>query len=377
MKKITLYLIGKGVDDLKKLRFRLETTNEKVESIIKNLTKGRLVERDNDKFVLTSKGLSLASEFFLNKEIKIRYKTNNNKPFFEYRNPLKRDIIFLPYLSFDERFNRVGEDRYRLYRTEMKFSNLDISVLQVIENLLYGTPREKNGGFWILKSKNSFCGFEVANLISAVKKLNLSKFEVILSFSGEFYILILKGQVNKKNLETLSLVIYLNNQMEMPYLDGLNYLSKDLKLFLKFVKLDRIPLGREIIIRKLPFKKFFNNCFNLSFIPDLYGKLIFKGKIWKSYPINIPFIIAINPKNMDGLTFLKRVSPWFVSCVGGFLEKDFKEKQEFRFRWVESYGFPELTIVHIMLYPYFEFEEKIFSLKDIGEIKEIEERLKQ
>ena len=372
IENLTIRLISMGADTQKKLRFELRISNKRIKETIKGLLNKKLIEIKNDKFDVTSKGLLIASEIFLNKDIKIRYKTKNNKAFFRYENPLKRYILFLPYLSFDTINNSIGDNDYRLYRTRIDLSNLDISALQVIENLLYDTPFETKGGFWILKSKKNFCGFETANLLSTAKELKLTEFEIKVAFSEHIYVLILEGKVKDNKLEKLSLTCYLNNCGEMPYLDSLNYLNRKLKLFLRFVKLESIPLGNEVIIENFLFKKFFKSHGRLSFIPKLYGKLIFKGKRTSGFYVNQPLIVAIDPKNIDGVLLLKKVSPWFVCCNGGFLEEDFRKKQEFQFHCIESYDFPELTIIQIMLSPYFEFEENIFSLKDIGKIKDFE-----
>jgi len=363
IEKIVLRSIGEGADTQKKLRFELQVTNRKVKLIkktIKNLTNIGLIKLSNGKFILTEKGLLIASEASLTKDTKIIYKTNNNKPFFNYKNSLERDIIFLPYLSFDTIYNFAGENSYRLYRTKIDFLNLDISLLQVIENLLYDIPYENKGGFWILKNKKSFCGFEISNLFLAMKELNSPEFEIKVTFSGHFYVLILNGKVKNNKFKKLSLTLYLNNCGELPYIDGLNYLNKRLELFLKFVGINKIPLGKEVIIKNFSFKKFFKIPYRFTFfIPMLYGKLIFKG-LQKNYGINQPLIIAINPKNINGVLFLKKVSPWFVCCNGGFLEEDFIKKREFQFHYVYSYDFPELTIVQIILSPYSKnFEEII------------------
>jgi len=372
IENLTICLISRGADTQKKLGFELEVPNERIGKTVKVLLDKKLIEIKNDKFDVTSKGLLIASEIFLNKDIKIKYKTKNNKAFFEYKNPLKYDILFLPYLSFDTINNSIEDNSYRLYRTRIDLSNLDILVLQVIENLLYDIPFETKGGFWILKSKRNFCGFEISNLLSTAKKLKLSEFEIKIAFSEHIYVLILEGKVKNNKLEKLSLTCYLNNCGEMPYLDCLNYLNRKLKLFLRFVKLESIPLGNEVIIKNFLFKKFFKTHGNSFFIPKLYGKLIFKGKRTSGFDVNQPLIVAINPKNIDGVLLLKKVLPWFVCCNGGFLEEDFRKKQEFQFHHIESYDFPELTIIQIMLSPYFKFEEEFFSLKDSRDIKEVE-----
>ncbi len=340
---VALKYIGYGSDTLKKLCFELELDLDTANKILGKLEQKGYINVNGQKILLTEFGLLLASKKLL------EINEMSYPPFFAYSNNFKKDIIFLPYLEIDARENSVDDYTYKLYRTEINLTDIEINVLCSLENLLhnslYPSPW-RECLFWILKASKNFCGIKVKNLIETMEKNKTKECEIKLAFSEESYVLIIHGKVKNQNLKKLSLVFYLSNYGNLSYVDVISSINNRIRPFLNFANLDSIPVGKEVVVRTIPSKVKHSN--NPSFLPSVVDKILFKDEWGKRTPL----IIAINPKNIKFVKVLKEVTPWFISCAGGFLNEDFKKKQRFSFRWIEHWDFPELMIVGLMVAPY-------------------------
>ncbi len=353
LEKTILYLIGTGKNNVKILRSEfIESEWAEIETTLKVLEKRKLLSVYNDQFRLTTLGLLSASEFGLWKNCKITHKKTDKKPYCVYRNNLKRDIIFLPFLSFDTRENiNYDNNNHIIYETEIFAENLDIKTLQVIENSLFGSYFGNMGAFWIIKNTNKFCGFEVKSMMKALNEIKTSNCQMVMAFSARDCITIIRGEIKKNIIEKFHIKFYLSNCGETPYADVLDGLETKLKLFLNFLDIDVIPRGKECTIK--PYKLAINEKdFHRPFVPKLLEKIFFDGNLSK-IKYNLPLVVAINPENISYYPKLKKISPWFVDCCGGFSDQDFRKKSKFMLWYTESYDFPEVVILSIMLHPFY------------------------
>ncbi len=349
-KVYTLLNIGQGSDSQKKLMFDFELNDDEYKIIVNGLLGENLIKSENGKLVLTLEGLLTASNGTVRKEDAIRIMAKKGASF-NYANKLGEDVIFVPYLSFDERENYSGENSLRLYKTELVLSNFSIQALQVVEDSLYnGSLASAHGGSWIIKEQSGVCGLGVRNMLETIRKHRLKNYSIKVAFSEHTYILIITARIKNSQIEKVYFDFYLSNCGETPYVDVLKQLNNTLRLFLNFVGVEHIPLGKEIIVNSN--KTLINGKFyygRLAFTPEICGKLYFKTKYLKS---ELPLIVAINPNRIRTDIELKRVFPWFVYCAGGFLEEDFKKKIKFQLHSFEQYNLKEATVVDMIVTPY-------------------------
>jgi hypothetical protein len=344
LEKMALLAISYGSDTLEKLCFELDLDLGITSKIIKKLKQNGNIKFNGQKISLTASGLSITSKKFIKKDKKIFYKPSS---FFVYLNNLGKDVIFLPYLEIDARENFIDDYTYKLYRIEMNLTDIEINVLDSLESLLCDISPLSRGFFWILKSDKSSCGVEMKNLIMAMKKMKITECEIKLAFSEPCYVMIILGKIRNEKIEKISLIFYLSNCGEWSYVDVIKYINRKIRPFLNFGNVEFIPTGKEVIIKNLPFKGRYDSD-GRSFLPNVLGKFFLKEEGVKEA---IPLIVAIDPKNINSLGDLKKVTPWFICCNGGFLNRDFKEKRRFIFHWVEHWNFPELIIVQLIVNP--------------------------
>lgn len=350
--KLTLFFISLGNNDKGSLAFLFEMEQNQIDLIINRLLKsGMIIENKDGSLSLTNKGLLEATRVS-SKELEVTYVNNWNKPFFKYHCDLKKDVLFLPFLSFDTRENRINDFKYKLYEIKVNLSNIDIEILEAIENLLYEDTFEGSGSFWIIKSKeNNFCGHGIENFILAKDELNYKQSHFKIAYSESMFIFLVMGNISHDKINNLKIKVYLSNYGQVPYIDHIEYLNIKLKPFLNFIGLNKLPFGKETIIQEIRLQKFNKNFRNRPFLPIIKGKFYFEEKFTGSSKSRHPLIIAIDPENI-GLSFLNKVSPWFVSCSGGFLEEDFKLKRKFILSWIENYNLPDVLVFSVILRPF-------------------------
>ncbi|MCX6818193.1 MAG: hypothetical protein NTU57_05045 [Candidatus Aenigmarchaeota archaeon] len=349
-----LSYIVKGYD-AKSLSQLFEEKDEKIIKIIKSLIRTGYIQTKNKKFILTVKGFNaLCKEY----EKITKYKTIDGNKFFNYKNyAINEDIIFLPDFPFETHYNVLSDYiHYRLYKTKFDLKDLDLKILYGFENLITSNLSRKRDGFWLLKSRKiKFCGHGIENFYSSLKNVKENNFTFKIVYSGSFYILILSGDSTHKKIKNITFTLYLSNWAERPYIDSLMMLGTELKYFLNFVGMKEIPKGHEVIINNSLGKDFTKIRYGRkeNFLPEIQGKIYFKFKFEKKGRY-YPSIIAINPPKIKNFSKMTRISPWFVCCRGGFLEKDFREKRSFYFWLFTFFHLPEILIFEIMLEPYYE-----------------------
>ena len=237
----------------------LDYNKSKLKSTTRHLIRDGLLKKDGDDVFLTVNGFNtLCHELYDKNSYQAKYKTRDGNAYFDYKNDtIKNDVIFLPDFAFDAASNRLKEGyKYRLYKTKFELNNLDLKILDGLESLIKSETSEKRGGFWLLKSKNrKFCGHGIKNFFVALKKLK-NNFNFKIVYSSNAYIIILDSNSSKEKIKNIIFTFYLNNWAEMPYIDTLMRIEREMRYFLKFVGIEKIPKGNEIILDNSPSKIF-------------------------------------------------------------------------------------------------------------------------
>ncbi len=353
-KRNVILFICKGSDTYKKLMFELDIDKRHYDKLIAKLASEELIDIESGRLIPTLKGLLYASNNIFKKD-STRYETNDKNTFLKYSNEIRKDVIFLPYLRYDERNNCYGDDLIKVYKTEIGLSNFDINIMQVIENCLY-RDSYSDGCFWIIKNDiANLCGFEIRNMINAINQYKFKDYEIKVAFSDSTYILFVRCITKNNKVEKILLEFYLSNCGKTPYIDVLDYINKKLQIFLHFVNIKNIPFGKEVIIKikknLLSAEETKNELYYpLRFVPEICGKIFFKDKVFMKH--ELPLIIAINPNKIRGDIRLKKVSPWFICCSGGFIEDDFKDKRKFQLQYFKQYELDDVIIVQLIVTPY-------------------------
>jgi len=349
IKQLTLFYIGNGSKTKKELIFKLGIEKIFLDKVLNEFVAKKMILFNNDKITPTLKGL-LSIAHSIPKQYLASCVSRNKKMWFTYVNPFKKDIIFLPNLGFDERNNYFEDDSVRLYKTRLDLSFADIRVLNLIENLLEANFFEPQGGFWILKSRKNFCGFETDNLFKTIKQNNLTDYEIKIAFSDYTFILIVTVKVQNRQTGIFELNFYLSNCGETPYVDVLKDLDNRLRILLNFFAVENIPLGKETVIKT-----------NYSLLNGFRGSFDFHsvvdGKIYvtdlsqhsrEAIPQKDLDVIVVNPHKMQGKFDLKKISPWFISG-GSFGDECFTDKELFRKQWFENYYLDEAIVIQFMI----------------------------
>ena len=350
VERLVLIEVSQGNNTMKSLEFLMDMDEPKIKILLGKLIEKKMITVDeNAKIHLTITGLLESTKGYLNKGYQIDYDARD-VPFFTYRCNHNKDAIIVPYLSFDTTDNKIRDMEYKIYETKLEFHNFNIGILEVIENLFHDSSFETSGSLWIMEVKNNkFCGHGIKNLFLAKSKLNGEQIYFKMVYSEQAYIFQIQGKITHNNVNNMNIKVYLTNTAETPYLDVLTYLNRKLKPFLYFVNLKKLPLGREIIIKGTGLKTgFMKKSSKKPFLPIIKAKSYFKGE---NKEINSPLIIVIDPINTDVFD-LKDISPWFVTCNGGFLNEDFKMKRMFKIWAIESYELPDLLVCSVNLHPY-------------------------
>jgi len=365
--ELFLFLIGSGKNTEKKIRFELNFKPNELENMVNRLSRNGYIKINDSSFSLTSSGLLKASTLYKFKKKDISYVPKEN--IFKYENSINKDVIFLPYLEIDARENSISYDSYSLYRTEFEIKNPDFNVLSSIENLIIDISLSSMGLFWIFKGKENFCGMQVSNLIKCVENVGEGSFQIKTAFSDPSHVMIIEIHGKDKKIVKMSLIFYISNVGNWSYVDLIKRINKKLKIVLNFSDMDSIPRGKKVMVGKknlFGHSKDENDKYNLdpSFILDVLGRIcVTDNMIKKMSNTPMPLIACISPKNIKFSYPIKKISPWFIQCSGGFMDEDYKAGKSFRFFHVENWNFPELMIVQIVVVPFFK-EDILYKLID-------------
>jgi hypothetical protein len=83
----------------------------------------------------------------------------------------------------------------------------------------------------------------------------------------------------------------------------------------------------------------------LRITPRAQGKILFRDKEYKTAPI--PLVVIMASRGIE--TKLSRVSPWFVTCPRGCIEKELSTHESFYIHSFQVLNLPEIDIVTLMI----------------------------
>ena len=336
--------IGLGFNDINVVASRALLKKAQVRLAIEQFSKKGLINIQNG-LSLSKKGLLELSRGIANQESERSayiFWSTTGLPYFQYRNKLQKDVIFHPALFFDPARPFADNEKYLAYKTSIPSKNLNFEDLEILYNLLYECEYLHPTGFWLLKcEKKELCGWGFANLR---KTLQFVRNPLTLTFVCAFadFIFIIRSDLEKSEFARLKMNIYLTRD-RFPYVDTLDFIHDKLKAFLNFHGIKELPRGKEFQLKhgdewkELPEPK-------LRFVQEVRGKILHRSN---NLPLAVPLVVVLTPSQAK--TSLDRVSPWFVTCPGGCLEKELTAKKAHHVHLFRVLSLSEIDVVTLMI----------------------------
>lgn len=334
-----LFQIGTGITEIEAL---VEKSPENVRFIVNQLLKDGKIHTKN-KLTLTKKGLLTLSRLIINQEFQrssYTFCSNNGLPYFLYTNTFQKDTIFHPGLFFDPARNYLDEQQFLVYKTSMSVKGFSLIDLEILYNLLYEYEYFHPTGFWLIKcEKVNLCGWGVENLRDTLK-IAEKPFELKFCYGFSDFIFIITSAIKKFKLSKTRINIYITRDI-FPYVDTLDGINDSLGVFMNYHEI-QLPRGKEIKLKKRRYWKGLPEP-RLQFFPKILGKILHGSG---EPHILFPYVIIMTPFNTN--TKLKQISPWFVTCPGGFLEEELSTEKAQYVHLMQLVSLPEIDIVTLM-----------------------------
>jgi hypothetical protein len=322
--------------------------DEGFNKVIEYCLKEKLILQDIDGYTITSGGLLLATKSTVFDK-KLILESNENKRYFNYTNKSKVEMLSVPRLSFDtDHKNNITENSYRVYKTEIKRKNLGtVDILLALENLLYKKDETTDSGSWILKfGDKSICGFSLENIRAIIEGIDSKQVDLKVAFPYDGnVILVCDARSEDLDIKELTLRFYISNYLERPYIDTLKSLNKRLCLFLNFIDCEELPIGREIEITGKKYEIRTRSVMQIKFVADKLD--VYREKSGNIY--TRPEFMVISSKIFEQFRYLGRSSPWFVTCRGGFDDREIEGNRAYKFWMIKYYELEETGLLSIML----------------------------
>jgi len=340
-----LLQIARGFNNLSTIAPICSMEKENANSIIWHLKQEGLLE-PLDPPQLSSKGLLELSKWLANLQSETYeyiYWSQDGLPFFPYCNGLKKDTVFYPNFFFKPATAYAEDEIDVVYATSLSEVDFSIENLTVLSNLLLEHDPLLPIGFWVLKcSRRAVCGWSVSNL---EKTMQLIKNPVSMTFLCGFneYVVIANALVCQGKFSKLRVRIFITRDTSA-YLDILDYLREKLKPFMTFHNIPDFSKGREIALQKSEWWEKMPEP-GLRITPNVQGKISYKDKKYEFAPI--PLVVVLTPGDMK--TKLSKLSPWFVTCPAGCVEKKLSARELHCMHSFQVLNLPEIDIVTFMI----------------------------